>query len=469
MVAEQAGPPRRLSGQCGPARGGRAVGAATWGAAYLGLLCSVLVFALAALLRFVLLFDMSVVDSNRSENDASLLLAAWGGKAVACAQEGDVAECAALMVDGSSGRAACCMRLTSGAVGGAVPLDGLFCACADFRSGADCGLLGPGAFVYAAVYVLLNVATGRLFVFAQSTLLEIVAEGKQGGGEPARVIRAVQLSIAAMGLNQVSSMLMILSPLPYDALWAAFDVTNAILMPGIMAMAAYLLVMFRKVSNEVAQLDSTVARDTRAAHAFALAASLCLLATARTQLKQVVIMSLGVLVALPAMFYAVRVKRLMDVSLAHSLSPSEGGDQLDAALGRIMRMFRHAALFLLCFVGLRLIMQITQHAMAPVQGALGFYLRQITRLLNYVNGLHILTAALVYVGGPARAAHLRRGTKRANSARVSSAPRHDATAAQEKPSCTEATTTILNTALSAAQLSAAPEQRADEREKAATR
>jgi hypothetical protein len=398
---------------------------------------------------------MSVVDSNRSENDASLLLAAWGGKAIACAQEGDAAECAALMVDGSSGRAACCVRFTSGSVGGAVPLDGLFCACADFRSGADCGLLDPGAFMYAAVYMLLIAVTGRLFVFAQSTLLEIVAEGKQGRGEPARVIRAAQLAVVTMSLNQVSGMLMVLSPLPYDALWSAFDITNAIQIPSIMAVAAYLSVMFRKVINEVAQRGSTTAHDTRAAHAFVLAASLILLALARTQIKQVVIMSLGVLVALPAIFSAVRVKRL----LADSLSSVAGDDQLDAALGRIMRVCRHAALFVLCFVGLRLVSQSTQHAM---QGALGYYPRLITRQLNYVNGLHILTAALVYVGGPARAARLRRGgTQRVKSARVSSAPRHDATAAREMPSSscsTKAPSTLLNTALSAAQLSAAPEQ-----------
>jgi hypothetical protein len=327
-------------------------------------------------------------------------LAAWGGLAVPCAKAGSDESCAASVADGSGGRAAYCMQFTTGALAGAVSADGLFCACAEFRSGAGCGQVESGAFAAATAFALLVGLNVWTFRFAQRTLRDILLVGKSGNGGPVRVVRAVQLSSICMGLNEVVQALMLVSSLPYYSLWTAFDLCNAFNMLCFMAMSAYLGVMFREVINAADQKTTSSARDTLIAHFFVVVASVCILATSRSHLRQVVIMFFGLVVTLPAVALAIRVRRLMYEM--YSVTGASDDTAFSAALARIKYTLIHAAVFFACFLTLRVINQLTLHAQVPAQGSWWYYARLCTRVLNFVSGFHISIVCVNYVGGPAR-------------------------------------------------------------------
>jgi hypothetical protein len=360
-------------------------------------------------------------------------VAAWGGLAVPCARAGSDESCAASVADGTGGRAALCMQFTTGALAGAVSADGLFCACAEFRSGPDCGVVESGAFAAAAAFALLVGLNVWTFRFAQRTLRDILLAGKSGDGGPVRVVRAAQLSSICMGLNEVVQALMFVSSLPYYSLWAAFDICNAFNILSVMAISAYLGVMFRKVINSIDPEKATSsARDTLIAHIFVVVASVCVLATSRSPLRQVVIMLLGLVVALPAVALAIKVRRLMYE--LHAVTGASDDTAFSAALARIKYVLIHAAVFLTCFFTLRVINQLTLHAQVPAQGSWSYYARLCTRVLNFVSGSHINFVCVNYVGGPARfaiehgslAANKRASSKaaitRGSSSRVFTAP-----------------------------------------------
>jgi hypothetical protein len=291
-------------------------------------------------------------------------------------------------------------------VGGAVPADGLFCACPEFRRGADCASLDPAFFAPASVFLLLIALCAWLVVFAQRTRREIVLYKKQGNGEPLRALRLVQVGAVFMGLAVLSDLLMLVSPLPFGALWVAFDIFSNITPGCYLALVAYLVIMFRALTRQTEGRASTAVRDTRIAHVYVVSAAVCMLATSKSRFRQIIFLILGFVVLLPFVRSAIEVSRIMRES--DTITPNS---EIRDALGRIRRILRHWALCFACFVALRVSLVLTQRSQAPVQETVWYYLRLLTRWASNLNGLHCMVVVVQYVGGPARAASRRISTE----------------------------------------------------------
>ncbi len=335
-----------------------------------------------------------------------------------------MAECVASMADGSRGGGATCMWFGTGAVGGAVPADGLFCACAEFRSGADCASLDPAAFLPASVFLLLIALCAWLVVFAQRVRREIVQFQKQGNGEPLRALRIVQAGTVLTGLTLLIEFFMLVSPLPYGALWVAFDIFNSFIFGCYLALAAYMAIIFRVVTRSAEGRASTAVRDTRIAHAYLVSATVFMFATSRTRFRSIMFLILALLVMLPCVRSAVAVSRLMHEAQT-LVRDSVSGNEIGDALGRIRRTLRHWALIFVCFVAVRVCLVLTSQSLAPVQETVWYELRQLTRWISYLNGLHYMVVVVQYLAGPARSASRRISSKTLRSspsARVAAAP-----------------------------------------------
>jgi hypothetical protein len=326
------------------------------------------------------------------------LLEAWGGRAVACARAGPDEACAASMADGSAGRAAVCMRFSAGAVGGAVPADGLFCGCADFRSGADCGSVESGAVLAAAAFFLLVGLSAWTHRYAQMTLREIVLAGKQGDGGPVRIAWAAQLSCVCHAWTELIFALTYVSPLPYYSLRLAYDIVNTGTALCLLAMSAYTGIMFRQVLNLAEGKNSSSVRDTYLAHGYVVIASLCILATSRSPLRQVAFIFFALLLFMPAIALAFRVRRLIEE--ANAKLGGTGDDSVSAALARINHALRHMAVFIACYLMLRLLVR--QYADLVQTPELRNYLLLCIRISVFLNSHHLVIAVVHYVGGPAR-------------------------------------------------------------------
>ncbi len=341
-----------------------------------------------------------------------------------CVQEYAVAECAASMADGSSGGAAVCMRFSAGAVDGAVLVDGLFCACAEFRSGPACHGLDPLVFAPVAAFLLLIALSAWLVGFAQRAWREIVRQNKQGNGELQRVLRIAQAGAVLTGLQETGDVLRFISPLPYDVLTVlTADILGACIPMLYLAMLAYLSIIFRQVTRRAEGRDSTAAGDTRLAHAYVVTAAVCLFATSRTQFKQAAFLFFVLLGVAIAMHCALATSRVIrDTHSVMQGCSSSVDDELRGALRRILRTLRRWALFLVCFIAVRVVTQLVIHAQAPVQGMSGYYPRLISRWVNFLNGSYALYVCTQYVGGAAWAG---RRKQRSRTARVTAEPQPD--------------------------------------------
>ncbi len=361
-----------------------------------------------------------MAGSGNGSGSAQTLLAAWGGRAVPCAQEYAVAECAASMADGSSGGAAVCMRFSAGAVDGAVPVYGLFCACAEFRSGQACNSFDPLVFAPVAAFLLLIALSAWLVRFAQRAWREIELQNKQGNGELQRVLRIAQAGAVLTGIYEMGVVLRFISPLPYDVLTVLIDIFTACTPMFYLAMIAYLSIIFRELTGRAEGRDSTAARDTRLAHAYVVTAAVCIFVTSRTQFKQATLLFfvfLGVAIAMHCALATSRVIRDTHSSMQGCSSSVDA--ELIGALRRILRTLRGGALYLVGFIAVRVVFQLVIHAQAPVQGMIGYYPRLINRWVNFVNGSYALYVCTQYVGGAAWAESRK---QRSRTARVTAEP-----------------------------------------------
>ena len=204
-------------------------------------------------------------------------LDAWGGLAVPCGGANANAECASKFAgDGSRGRAGYCMGLPAGAVGGAVPADGAYCACAKFRSGPDCDSLGLGAYAFAAAQGALALIYAWIIVYALRTRRALVATGTQ---RPAtlKVLALLVASAACLISAFTCQILMAVAPVPFFSAWSAFDVTSSAAVGLVIAAAGTLAVQFRVVARH-AERRRASAWEARAANVFSVVSFASILA-----------------------------------------------------------------------------------------------------------------------------------------------------------------------------------------------
>jgi hypothetical protein len=338
-------------------------------------------------------------------------LDAWGGLAVSCGGASANVECASQIVDGSHGRAGYCMWLPAGAVGGAVPADGTYCACAKFRGGSGCGTVEPSAYVFAAVQAGLALVNAWVVAYALRTRMAVVATAELGARMSAmlKVLTLVGASAACLVSAFTCQILMAVAPLPFISAWSAYDVASSAAVALMFGAAGTLSAEFRAVTHH-AEGRSARAWEARAADVFAIVSFVCVLAAPTSNTKTVAIFGLGTLVAISLLTTAYRVRGLIDhassLDLAACAMSGERADpHIQAALRRIMRFLNIAGFFLSSFVIIRVTRMTTStKGQAPVQGRpVVFFARELLNVLYYLAvALLLAIPVCTYVGGPAR-------------------------------------------------------------------
>jgi hypothetical protein len=347
------------------------------------------------------------MSSNSSA--AQQVLAAWGGQAVACGGTSGNEACANSMAIISRGRAALCMWLPAGAVDGAVAEPGTYCACTEYRIGADCATIEAGAFGLASQYVLLLVPIYVWLIWrAERALQDIRVTNKVGDGCPQRVTRLVQLTAGFTILAFMCYMMLLVSPLPYADLTRAYDLLTATAVGCTVGADAVLLLMFHCATEQRA----ASVWERRAADFSMLATTASLVAAPTATSKQVVVMLSAAWTTLASIWVGRKLRRELK-SVIESLDSSIGvtswaNDRLTAASNRIQRFLNKGAIFLGVQLFIRIVYASTSvSGLAPVQERpFPYVIRKVLHVVNYLSHAYILSEMVVYIGGPARAHRL---------------------------------------------------------------
>ena len=346
------------------------------------------------------------MSSNSSA--AQQVLAAWGGQVVACGSTSGNEACANSMAIKSRGRAALCMWLPAGAVDGAVAAPGTYCACAEYRIGADCAIVEAAAFGIASPYLLLLVPIYVWLIWrAERALQDIRVTNKVGDGYPQRVTRLVQLTASFTILAFTCYMMLLVSPLPYADLTRAYDLLTATAVGCTVGADAVLLLMFHCATEQRA----TTVWERRAADFSMIATTASLVAAPTTSIKNAVVMFSAAWTTLASIWVGRKLRRELK-SVIESLNDfsvtSSANGRLTAASNRIQRFLNQGAIFLGVLLFVRIVFALTSvSGLAPVQERpFPYVIRKVLHVVNYLSHAYILSEMVVYIGGPARAHRL---------------------------------------------------------------
>ena len=284
---------------------------------------------------------------------ANLSLAAWGGQAVRCRAANGLEDCALTMADTSGGGAGLCLHFAAGAVGGAVPEEGWYCACAEFRSGADCAVVDPLVYIVVAIQLGTMGIVVWLFMFAQETQRDIVRSGKAGMKLPKRLVFVVKCT-AAIALGWLAlNILLLVAPVPYWGVSAVQVVLSSLTSSAFAGAGGVLLVSFRQVVQSATTGQGPPAWEARAADLYLLFVFAATLA-APLSVRPLVSLGVGVVITVPNIALGFKIKRMIDdVSSMKVALSADSQVEFTAAANRIMCLLRHVRFFLICFVATR--------------------------------------------------------------------------------------------------------------------
>ena len=351
---------------------------------------------------------------------ANVSLAAWGARAVECRAQNGRADCADTMGDGTGGSAGVCLYFAAGAVGGAMPAEGWYCACAEFRSGVDCASVDPLAYAVVASQLGQMTIVAWMIWFARETRGEISSSGKAGMQLPKRLTLLVECCGAVSLISSTLNIALLVAPVPYWDVAAVQEIFNSLTSGLLTGAGGVLLVSFRTVVQATTTGQSPPAWEARAADLFAVVVFAATLATPLT-VKSLVALFMGLLVIVPTIALGFKIKRMIDdmSNVTRRLS-TKSQAEFTAALKRIMRLLKHGRLFLLCFVATRVAVATVAQALAPVQGMTAAYAaRLVFLMLRNLSVVHILTQIVSYVGGAARLSNIQKRSRIADSSAAS--------------------------------------------------
>jgi hypothetical protein len=336
-------------------------------------------------------------------------LAAWGGLALACSATGPSCNSRMTTVSANGGGGSMCLLLASGAMGGVVKTEGLYCACADYRSDPECGSIDPVSFLPVAIYALFIAVQVWLARYAETAARLIVSTRKMGNGEPIRAMRLQQLASVFAATGAIIEILILVGPPEAHAqLKASFNFAFSLFFACYIATGNFLVVMIRAVLAE-AEGRKPSARERYVAELYsAVSGGGILAANAISRwLVNMAVLALGSITLVVGLWHITRLTNLF----RFVGSGTTENDNLEAAICRIKRLAKSTSLFVILFAGCRVGLILTSDvADSPAQGFgasyywLSFFLSEVT----WYSTAFMASEMVRYAGGPAHLA-IRKG------------------------------------------------------------
>jgi hypothetical protein len=336
-------------------------------------------------------------------------LAAWGGLALACSATG--LSCNSRMtLSGSGGGGSTCMRLASGAMGGVVKTEGLYCACADYRSGPECGSIDPVSYLPVAIYALYIAMQVWLARNAETAARLIVSTKKMGNGEPIRVIRLQQLASVLAATAGIINIAIMVGPPEASA---QIDVASYFVFSAFFACfiaSANIIVVLIRAALAVAERREPSARERHVAELYSAVSAGGIMAASAISfwLVNMVVLALGSITLVVGLWHVVKMLDLLRFAGAGTCE----NDDLESASHRTKRLAKSTSLFAMLFTGSRVGLILTSGvADSPAQGfsASYYWLVFFLSQLAWYSIAFMASEIVRYAGGPAYLAS-RKGT-----------------------------------------------------------
>jgi hypothetical protein len=301
-------------------------------------------------------------------------------------------------------------------MGGVVKTEGLYCACADFRSGPECCSIDPVAYLAVAISALYIAVQVWLARYAETTARLIVSTNKVGNGEPIRVMRLQQLASVFAATAAIIRMLRIVGP-PEDLaqLSVAYSIATSLYFAFIIASGNLVVIMFRAVIAMEERREPS-ARERHMAELYSAVSVGGIVAASAISdgVMYMVMLAMGSITLAVLLWHVVKIAGL----LRYAGAGTSDNDALKSAGRRTKRLTNAASLFVVLFTGSRVGLILTSDvAFSPAQGSSSLYwLDFFLGWLAWYSTSLLASETVRYAGGPANLA--RRESKRRASLRI---------------------------------------------------